>query len=99
MGARAVVFATRHLCQLPHRKSERFNGWWTFPQASLSYVRQWHLPDQIGPAGERVGSWDPKRTYAGQWIVAIVPDRVEPQSLIRCSEVEGIDRRWQSYCL
>ena len=21
------------------RKSERFNGWWTFPRASLSYVR------------------------------------------------------------
>src|SRR5262245_61990288 len=38
MQTRAVVFATRHVCELPHGKSKRFNGWWTFPKASLSYV-------------------------------------------------------------
>jgi hypothetical protein len=33
-----VVFATR-TANYHIRKSERFNGWWTFPRASLSYVR------------------------------------------------------------
>jgi hypothetical protein len=35
----------------------------------------------------------------GSGLLRLFPIGLEPQSLIRCSEVEGIDRRWQSYCL
>ena len=31
-----------------------------------------------------------------QWMLRLFPIGLEPQSLIRCSEVEGIDRRWQT---
>ena len=38
-GSRSGICHTDTCANYHIRKSERFNGWWTFPRASLSYVR------------------------------------------------------------